>query len=462
LADRPVIFWFRDDLRLEDNAGLAAAAGTNRPLVAVYLLDEETAGTRPLGGAARWWLGRSLISLADQIAALGGQLVLRRGPADREIPRLVRETGARAVYWNRRYGPVRHADAILKASLAADGVDALSCRASLLVEPFDLSPERGKYPAGGYKVFSPFWKAARQVYRPTAAHKAPRRFTDPGVASDDVRSWALFPSAPDWSTGLAETWTPGEPSARARLQAFLDEQIEGYAARRDRPDIDGTSRLSPHLRFGEIGPDQVWRAATAAADRSAPASDVEKFLAELGWREFSWHLLYHDPELHRLSWRRTYEQVDWRDPAEAGFRAWTRGRTGFPIVDAGMRQLWRTGWMHNRVRMIAASFLAKDMLVHWRHGEAWFWDTLVDADEANNPASWQWVAGTGADAAPYFRVFNPSAQAEKFDPDGEYVRRWVPEADDPSVYPGPMLDHGAARERRIGAFRAAAGGEAAA
>ncbi len=471
---QPVIFWFRDDLRLADNPGLSAAVATGQPVILLYLLDETTEGVRPPGAAALWWLDKSLRALSADIEQRGGRLNLRRGAAADVLPAIAVRTKASQIFWNRRYGAARNADAALKAALNSSGVEVRSFKANLLVEPFEFSAERGRSPAGGYKVFTPFWRALGAYYQPPAALPAPRAFTPgPHVESDGLDSWGLHPTKPDWSDGLAESWTPGEASARDRLGVFLDEIIRGYADGRDRPDRDGTSRLSPHLRFGEIGPAQVWRAARAAEAAGAPSRDIEKFLSELGWREFCWHLLYHDPDLWRLSWRREYEQIGWQEPDPKLFGAWTRGQTGFPIVDAGMRQLWRTGWMHNRVRMITASFLAKDMLVHWHHGEAWFWDTLVDADEANNPCGWQWVAGTGADAAPYFRVFNPTLQGERFDPDGRYVREWVPElANAPARnlhhastsprpgapgYAGPILDHAKARTRVIAAFKAAGG-----
>ncbi len=471
MSDRPVIFWFRDDLRLADNPGLAAAAATGRPLVLLYLLDEVTPGVRAPGGAARWWLDKSLRALSAGIAARGGRLVFRRGAAATVIHELVAESGADAVFWNRRYGAARHADALLKASLDADGVNVSSYKANLLVEPFEFSPDRGRYPRGGYKVFTPFLKAVIGHYASPPDIPAPQTFAAaPAIASENLDSWGLHPSRPDWSAGIAAVWTPGEAAGHDCLKRFLENDLSGYAEARDRPDLDTTSRLSPYLRFGEIGPAQVWRAARAAEARGGSTRDIEKFIAEICWREFSWHLLYHDPDLYRLCWRRDYEEVAWRDPDPKDFSAWTQGRTGFPLVDAGMRQLWATGWMHNRVRMVTASFLTKDMLVHWRHGEAWFWDTLVDADEASNPCSWQWVAGTGADAAPYFRVFNPALQGERFDPAGTYVRHWVPELaraparglhqHSPALrpgaphYPKPMLDHSAARDRVIAAFKA--------
>ncbi len=424
MADRPVIFWFRDDLRLADNQGLAAAHATGKPLVLLYVLDEVSREARAPGGASKWWLDKSLRALGDRILAKGGRLVLRRGAAEDVLAKLLKETRAEAVYWSRRYGAARKIDERIKTTLQASGVEAVSFNGSLLVEPFNMKTGSG----GDYKVFTPFWKSMQANLALPEAAPEPRQLKVAGeVRSDALEDWKLHPENPDWSGGIAGMWTPGELGARRRLRDFL-KAADGYSTGRDRPDQDHTSRLSPHLRFGEISPHQVWRAAIHAQEAgSAPARDIQKFLSEIAWREFSYHLLYHDPQMGRLSWRRQFEEVEWRAGSRQELDAWRRGQTGFPIVDAGMRELWATGYMHNRVRMIAASFLAKDLLIHWRKGEAWFWDTLVDADEANNANGWQWTAGTGADAAPYFRVFNPVLQGEKFDPQGEYVRRWVPE-----------------------------------
>jgi deoxyribodipyrimidine photo-lyase len=476
LADSPVLFWFRDDLRLADNPGLAAAHATGKPLVTVYILDEESREARPPGGATRWWLDKSLRALAERIADKGGRLILRRGVAEDVVAKLVNETGAAAVYWNRRYGPARKIDERIKASLKKDGVDAHSFNGSLLAEPFAIKTGSG----GDFKVFTPFWKVLQaSLVVPPAAPEPRALNTVDGIKSDKIESWGLHPTKPDWSGGIAKAWTPGEMAARKRLREFLGEQINGYAAGRDRPDQDGTSRLSPYLHFGEISPHQIWRAATHAEEAGeAPAKDIQKFLSEVAWRDFSHHLLYHDPQMGRLSWRRQFDEIEWRKGTKAELDAWKRGRTGYPIIDAGMRQLWTTGFMHNRVRMIVASFFAKDLLVHWRKGEEWFWDTLVDADEANNANGWQWTAGTGADAAPYFRVFNPVLQGEKFDPAGDYVRAWVPELADLApkwihkpweapasvldvagiqlgeTYPEPIIDHDFARKRALEAYKA--------
>jgi deoxyribodipyrimidine photo-lyase len=475
LSVRPVLFWFRDDLRLADNPGLAAAAASGKPVITVFVLDEESRDARPLGGACRWWLDKSLASLGERIAAKSGRLVLRKGAAEAVIGKLVDETGAEAVYWNRRYGPARKIDERIKAGLKTSGIAVESFNGALLAEPFALKTGAG----GDFKVFTPFWKALQASLVMQAPAAEPRSLAAiDGVPSDELADWGLHPENPDWSGGLAETWTPGELGARKRLREFLKNGIAGYSEGRDRPDQDTTSRLSPYLRFGEISPHQCWRAARHAEEAGeAPAHDVQKFLSEIAWRDFSYHLLFHDPQMPKLSWRRQFEDIEWRKGSKAELEAWRRGRTGYPIIDAGMRQLWTTGWMHNRVRMIVASFFAKDLLVHWRKGEEWFWDTLVDADEANNANGWQWTAGTGADAAPYFRVFNPVLQGEKFDPVGDYVRAWAPELaavpakwihhpwDAPAsvladarvtlgeTYPRPIINHDFARKRALETYK---------
>ncbi len=458
------IVWFRHDLRLADNPALTAALESGRPVVPVYVLDAETAGVRLPGGATRWWLHKSLQSLAASLQALGSRLVLRRGPALKTILGLAAECDAHAVYWNRAYdqGP-RERDASLKQALAARAVAGESRKANLLFEPWEVKTAAGE----PFKVFTPFWRACRRLRSPDQPLPAPSRLPTPSAwpASDRLASWRLLPTAPDWSGGLAASWTPGETGAIERLTSFLDGAIALYREARDRPAVDGTSRLSPYLAFGEISPRQVWRAAAARGHSAA----TEKFLAELGWREFSYNLLFHFGDLARRNFRPEFDAFPWAGDEDA-IEAWRRGRTGYPIVDAGMRQLWTTGWMHNRVRMIAASLLTKDLLVDWRVGERWFWDTLVDADPANNAAGWQWVAGSGADAQPFFRIFNPVLQGEKFDPRGDYVRRWVPELAglpsetihrpwtagrriSPDVYPERIVDHAVARDRALGAFR---------
>jgi deoxyribodipyrimidine photo-lyase len=431
------IVWLRDDLRLADNPALTAAAERGEPVVLVYLLDEVSPGIRPLGAASRWWLHHSLAALS---ASVGGRLVLRRGAAEQVIPALVAETDAAAVHWNRRYSASRDIDARLKSSLRESGIDAQSHQANLLHEPWTVTTGDGN----PYRVFTPFWRASLEL--PVRSPLPAPEVTYADATSDSLDDWNLLPTRPDWAGGLREAWTPGEAGAHARLDAFVTEGLPLYH-RRDEPAVAATSRLSPHLRFGEVSPFQLWEAAHGRDKNSA------KFLSEVGWREFSWNILFHSPRLATENFRPAFDSFPWGQADPVELAAWREGRTGIPLVDAGMRELWHTGYMHNRVRMVVASFLVKNLLVDWRVGEQWFWDTLVDADEANNPASWQWVAGSGADAAPYFRVFNPELQAAKFDPDAEYIRRWVPEYGTPA-YPHPIVDLGETRRQALEAYEA--------
>ncbi|MFN4001073.1 cryptochrome/photolyase family protein [Microcella sp.] len=447
MASSPSIVWLRDDLRLADSPALTAAVERGGPTVVVYLLDEVSPGARPLGGASRWWLHGSLQSLAADLAALGGSLTLRRGAAAEVIPALVAETGAGAVYWNRRYGALRDVDAALKSSLRSEGLVVESFGAALLHEPWTITSGSGD----PYRVFTPFWRACLAAGDPRPPLPAPASIDGLAAAGDGLDDWDLLPTRPDWAAGLREAWTPGERGARDRLERFVEEGLPLYH-RRDEPGIEATSRLSPHLRFGELSPHQVWTRVHGPLEPTAAANRA-KFLSEIGWREFSYSILFHQPTIATVNVRRDFDAFPWGEPDPAQLAAWRRGTTGIPIVDAGMRQLWTSGWMHNRVRMIVASLLTKNLLIDWRIGEQWFWDTLVDADEASNAASWQWVAGSGADAAPYFRVFNPVLQAERFDPDRAYVRRWVPEVDSPE-YPRPIVDLAASRTEALAAYEA--------
>ena len=427
---RPVVVWFRDDQRLADNPALTHGASSGHPVVCVFVYDETPKEGRSLGGAARWWLHESLRELDRGLQALGGGLFLLHGSEQEAIDTFASAIDAVEVCWNRRYSVAqRDTDTAIKSALKAKGIAVSSFNGHLLREPWTVLTREGK----PFQVFGAYWRAARDgvcVETPLPAPHALRFAPVPQNAcafATDLDALALQPRSPDWACGLRETWRCGEQGAHVQLQHFLAEALRGYAAERDAPALQGTSRLSPYLRFGNISVRQVWYAVVAAAHiERIEQADIGKYLDELGWREFSYYLLYHLPLLHRVNVRRQFDAMPWRVDALA-LTAWQRGRTGYPLVDAGMRELWHTGWMHNRVRMVVASFLVKHLLIDWRDGESWFWDTLVDADEASNPASWQWVAGCGADAAPYFRIFNPLLQGKKFDPRGDYVRRWVRE-----------------------------------
>jgi deoxyribodipyrimidine photo-lyase len=475
-SDAPCIVWFRDDLRLSDHSALHAAAGTGRPVICLYVFDEtlRQPGSRPIGSAARWWLAQSLRALHKDLAALGVPLLLRKGSAASIIPELAHESGAGAVLWNTiAQAPHLATERGVTEALHDLGIEAQTFAGDLLATPENVRTKEGR----GLRVFTPFWRRVQAMGAPPSPLPAPTHLrAGPSLTGETVESLRLEPTRPDWAGGLRETWTPGESAAQTRLKNFLGHRLSGYTGDRDRPYRDSTSGLSPHLRFGEVSPRQIWHAAHfAAAEHPAQASDADKFLSELGWREFCRHLLFDVPNLNTRNLQPSFDAFPWR-PDEVALAAWQRGQTGYPIVDAGMRQLWHTGVMHNRVRMVVASFLVKHLLIDWREGEKWFWDTLVDADAGSNPANWQWVAGSGADAAPYFRVFNPVLQGEKFDPDGSYVRRWVPElAELPKklihqpwetaplelagagvtlgkTYPQPIVDHRKGRERALKAY----------
>lgn len=474
------LLWFSRDLRLSDNPALTAAVARGQPVIPLFVLDDDDAGDWAPTGASRWWLHHSLLSLAKELQALGSTLVLRRGRAATVLTEVAEETRATAVYWNRRYEPwALSRNEKLKKSLTEKGLDVQSFNSALLREPWELHNKSGM----PFRVFTPFWKTLRHSLGAVTTSPAPTRILNPtrSIKSDALAAWQLTPQRPDWASEFSTLWTPGEKGASHRLAKFSKQAVARYHERRNIPSVTGTSRLSPHLHFGEVGPRQIWRALTTqlmAREGNPISGGVETFLSEIAWREFSYHLLFHFPTLPHQPLRREFADFPWIDDPHQ-LRAWQRGATGYPIVDAGMRELWHTGWMHNRVRMIVASFLIKDLLINWQTGAAWFWDTLVDADLANNSASWQWVAGCGADAAPYFRIFNPSLQGVKFDPDGAYVRRWVPELTNVpaaflhepwaarpldlsdvgvtlgKTYPFPLVDHAAARERALKALEAA-------
>ena len=439
MTEKPAILWFRRDLRLSDNTALIAALKTGAPIIPLYIYDVLSPGIEPPGDASKWWLHKSLEALSISLKDKDQMLCLRRGPAFDVMSELLDETGAGAIFFQHSHC---EAEAVIENEIAAlakqKTADCHRYAGELLFEPKDIKTGSG----GPYKVFTPFWRACLEAEPPTTPAKAPKNIPGPAKhpKSDKLSDWGLLPTKPDWAKSFEPYWQPGEEGGKKALVTFLKGPVTDYKKQRDYPAVKGTSRLSPHLHFGEISPRQIW---SAANDRDG----AEAFLREIGWREFCYHLLHHWPELNEEPFREEFKAFPWVKN-EAFIKVWQKGITGIPIIDAGMRELWQTGWMHNRVRMIVASFLTKNGLQHWHVGRDWFWDTLVDADLANNAAGWQWVAGSGADAAPYFRIFNPVSQSEKFDKTGGYIRNFVPEIKDlpdkyihdPSNAPKEILD----------------------
>ena len=471
---RPVIHWFRKDLRLADNPALSSAAESGHPVLAVYILEDGDSDPWAPGGASKWWLHHSLKALDQSLKALGNRLVLRRGRPQEVLRELVTETAATAVYCTSLTEPYAiKVDSELERILNKLGAGFRAFNGNLIFPPGSITTKNGE----PYKVFTPFYKACLKKFPPPAPLSAPKQLpcTKQLISGDSLKEWKLLPERPDWSDGWLDMWTPGEQGALSRLDSFLERSAVAYGTQRDRPDIFGTSRLSPHLHFGEISPRTCWHRSHESV-KPESQDDLKPFFRQIVWREFSHHLLYHWPNFPEEPFRPEFRRFPWISNEEA-LRQWQLGLTGYPIVDAGMRELWATGWMHNRVRMIAASFLVKHLLIPWQDGAAWFWDTLVDADLANNSVSWQWVAGCGVDAAPFFRIFNPVLQGRKFDPDGTYVSCWVPELSNlpkryihepwvaskhilessgvslGSDYPFPVVDHMAARNRSLVAFK---------
>ena len=464
------VVWFRRDLRLADNPALESAADRHDKLVLLYIEAESETEPWSAGAASRWWLHHSLERFDADLAKLGQSLTLKRGPALQCLRECLAESGADAVYWNRMYDPAAcQRDALIKEELRGDGIAVESFAANLLFEPWQIRTGKG----GPFRVFTPFWRACQrqaEIAEPLPAPASLPSRPDSSVTSVTLDALNLMPEI-GWYDGIARMWQPGEHAAHARLADFCDTALADYADGREIPAVAGTSRLSPHLHFGEISPRSVWHRVGqhSLLQRSQPGA--EAFLREIGWREFAHHVLFHYPHTPDQPLNSKYADFPWRENHGDLLSAWQRGRTGFPIVDAGMRELWHTGWMHNRVRMIVASLLVKNLRVPWTAGAEWFWDTLVDADLANNTLGWQWAAGCGADAAPYFRIFNPVRQGEKFDPDGSYVRSWIPELaglpdrwihkpweapdrlrPDPDLYPAPVVDLATSRKAALEAL----------
>ncbi len=412
--------WFRNDLRITDNPALSEAC-LKGDIIPVFIHDNVNHPNKQIGSASKWWLHQSLISLNKD---LDGGLITLTGDPKKIIPKLVNESGASSVVWNRNYEPWQITrDKNIKTKLEENGLKVKTFNGSLLWEPWKILNQSGT----PYKVFTPFYrKGCLNADSPRIPEAKPNKINVVTLNDGfDVESLELMPKI-EWYKTMEKTWSPGEEGAIKKLDRFLDGPVKYYKTDRDFPGIKGTSRLSPHLHFGEISPNQVWHAALLNQNIQKVGKDLFHFLSELGWREFSYYLLYHFPEITNKNFNTTFDNYPWSSVTST-FDAWKRGRTGVPIVDAGMRELWETGYIHNRVRMIVGSYLVKNLNIDWRDGEEWFWDCLVDADLAANCASWQWVAGSGADAAPFFRIFNPILQGEKFDKDGNYVRKYCPE-----------------------------------
>ncbi len=471
------LVWLRRDLRLRDNGALARACASAEQVIPVYIHAPEEEAPWDPGAASRWWLHHSLAALEAELRAAGSRLVIRSGPSLTTLQTLIRETGASAVYFNRRYEPASLAhDRTVEQALRAQGIETEACSGALLFEPWSLRTGSGK----PFQMFTPFWCAAQRLPSPPPPLGKPRRLKPPArfPRSQALRELGLLPAL-SWADGFAQHWQPGEVGALARLKHFCANGLADYPRARDLPAVDGGSRLSPHLHFGELTPRQVWYAVQTAAGTgrgSDLARSAAAYLRQIGWREFAFHILHHWPDTPGQPLRPAFAQFPWRENYARLLRAWQRGLTGYPLVDAGMRELWASGWMHNRVRMVAASFLVKNLRIPWQEGARWFWDTLVDADLANNTLGWQWAAGCGADAAPYFRIFDPWLQGEKFDPHGDYLRRWLPELArvprryahapwtmPPAVqndcgctigrdYPVPLVDFAASRREALAAY----------
>ena len=468
---KPSIVWFRQDLRLDDHPALHAAVAKGGPVIPLYVWTPQEEGEWAPGSASQWWLHYSLEMLQREFKALESSLIIRSGETSKVLLELISTTKADAVYWSVRYEPsIIARDNLIQAELEKRGIKTHLFNSSLLYDPSDILTKEGK----PYQVFTPFWKACQRLGEPPQPLERPRtlRRYPKQLLSDTLESLSLLPKIA-WDEGILREWQPGSQAADRGLKQTIDHVVRSYDERRNFPSLDGTSHLSPYLHFGEISPRRIWH----EVQREFESETVtEPFLRQLIWREFAHYLLFHFPKTPGQELRTQFRSFPWRNN-RAALHAWQKGMTGYPIVDAGMRQLWKIGWMHNRVRMIVGSFLVKDLMMDWREGAHWFWETLVDADLANNTLGWQWVAGCGADAAPYFRIFNPILQGEKFDPSGDYVRRWIPEIaalsnewiHQPwmapervlaqanivlgSTYPRPIVDHATARKLALEAYK---------
>ncbi len=466
------IVWFRKDLRIQDNPSLFAALENNQRIIPVFIWDEEAGGSWKLGASSRWWLHHALLDLSQSIRNLGGQLLLLKGKAEEVIPHLANKYGAKQVYYGRTYDPSGIETQVqVEEALDQAGIESQSFNSSLLQEPWETKNGSGK----PFQVFTPYWRKSRQIiYREPLSYNPSKlnfeALPTPQTKLDDLE---LIPHHP-WHHKLGEHWEVTEEAGLRMIRRTVDEVTRSYATRRNHPAVEGTSRLSPYLAWGLVSPRQICQAVLSAENEGSHRGE-NKFLVEIGWREFSYHLLYHYPTIPDQPLRPKYASFPWLEDPES-LDNWKFGNTGYPMVDAGMRQLYETGWMHNRVRMVVASFLVKHLLLPWNEGAKWFWDTLVDADLASNTQGWQWAAGCGADAAPYFRIFNPITQGEKFDARGEYAKQWIPSLENlpskwvfrpweapPSLlsesgielgkdYPSPCIDHAYGRQRALAAL----------
>jgi deoxyribodipyrimidine photo-lyase len=466
------LVWLRQDLRCFDNPALASACDNHQIVIPLYILDDET---NQLGSAQTWWLHHSLLSLEKELRKRGLQLFLRRGNPLEELFELIKRYDIDTVYWNRCYEPSAiERDTFIKNTLKEKDISVITSNGSLIHEPWTIKNKSGNY----FKVFTPFWRhSSAQIIIPDPITLSGKLQSPPPIPesfSERLDEWKLLPDKPDWASDFHHYWEPGEKGAQKKLDHFITHFLRNYKDNRNEPGKNATSKLSPHLHFGEISVWQILRAIEhVKVHHNSDLPSIEHFLSEIGWREFAYYLLYHFPELPDKNFKNQFDAFPWHINEEL-LKRWKEGTTGYPIVDAGMRELWKTGYMQNRVRMITASFLTKDLLIDWRIGAAWFFDTLLDADLANNSAGWQWVAGSGADASPYFRIFNPVLQGEKFDPDGTYIRQWVPELSNVpnkwihkpwaapqgslgvtlgKEYPYPIVDHGKAREQALLQYR---------
>lgn len=471
---KKIIVWFRQDLRLIDNPALFHAAQEGQ-IIPLYIYDQEDKNIRALGGASKWWLHNSLTHLDQSLKEIKSTLILKQGSAFNILEKLVAEENIEGLYWNRCYEPYAiKRDQQIKEAFTQKNIDVQNFNGNLLFEPWEIKNKQG----GFYKVFSAFWRQCLENELPFREFPIPAlKNQASSIDSDKLEDWDLLPKKPNWAKDFKNHWQIGEKAALKKLENFLEHKIQFYAQYRDIPEKKSTTTLSPHLHFGEISPRTIiYHLNNLEKTNPILQQNINKLKSEIGWREFSYSLLYYYPTLMESPLNKKFDKFDWQNDAGL-LEKWQKGLTGYPLIDAGMRELWKTGYMHNRVRMVVASFLTKHLLIHWAEGEKWFWDTLVDADLANNSASWQWVAGSGADAAPYFRIFNPITQSEKFDPNGIYIRQWVPELSDlPNkyihtpwktpepilkkahiklgvTYPTPIIDHHFARERALETYK---------